>query len=161
MRRILMLHKKQPVFLSQNNSGFTLVELLVASGLLIIVVTGLLLSYIRALELNEISRNSSIAVQAGRTRMDTIKNTAFDQVKATYNNVTFNIGGLNGKGISYVDDTNPKLLKITIPISWKQKNGRLFGEDADLDGVLDAGEDKNANGLLSSPVEIVDYLFER
>jgi Tfp pilus assembly protein PilV len=153
--------KKNPIRLNQTNAGMTMVELLVASGLLVIIVTGLLLSYIRALELNEISRNSSIAVQAGRTRMDTIKNTTFAQVKTTYNNITFNIAGLNAKGISYVDDTNPELLKITIPITWKQKNGRLFGEDADLDGVLDGGEDKNANGLLSSPVEIVDYIFQR
>lgn len=141
--------------------GLSLAELLVSTGLLILIVTGLLLSYIRALELNEISRNSSIAVQAGRTRMEQIKNTDYAQIKTTFNLVTFNITGLNGKGISYVDDTNPKLLKVTVPICWKQKNNRLIGEDADLDGALDAGEDINGNNLLSSPVEVVDYIFQR
>lgn len=142
-------------------AGFTLVELLVSSALLILAVTGVLLSYIRALELNEISKNSSLAVQSARTRMDQIKNATYSTVKGTYNNVSFSVSGLDAKGVSYVDDSVPKLLKITVPVTWKQKNGRLFGEDADLDGVLDGGEDKNGNGLLSSPVEVVDYIFDR
>jgi hypothetical protein len=37
----------------------------------------------------------------------------------------------------------------------------VYGEDKDLDGVLDAGEDLNGNGKLDAPVQIVDRIFQR
>ena len=143
-----------------SKEGFSLAELLIASAILIIAVTGILMSYLRCLELNEISRNSSLAVQAGKSRMEQIKATTFSQIKATYDNVVFNISNLNGKGVTYIDDSTSDLLVVTTSISWKLRNGRIFGEDSNLNGQLDMGEDDNGNGVLDSPVLLVTRIFQ-
>ena len=43
--------------------GMTLPELLIAATILVIAVTGILISYLRCLELNEVSQNSSLAAK--------------------------------------------------------------------------------------------------
>ena len=89
-------------------------------------------------------------------RMETIKNTPFAQIEANYDRVSFASAGLNGIGISYVDvdDADSRLLKVTIPFCFRLPNGRVIGEDKDLDAALDAGEDLDGNGRLDSVTEI-------
>ena len=140
--------------------GLSLVELMIAAAIFLVTFVGILASYLACLELSEMSKNSSIALHATKARMEAIKNTTFSQIKATYNNIPFAVTGFKGMGISYVDDTNPVLLKVTLSFSWKQPRGRTVGEDTNINGVLDAGEDKNGNGQLNSPVELVTYIFQ-
>src|SRR3989338_9446632 len=83
-------------------SGFTLVELLVASAILIITIVWILISYIRSLELAELSRNSSVAINASRSQIEQMKNTDFAQISTNFNNATFTVPGFNGIGVSYV-----------------------------------------------------------
>lgn len=141
--------------------GFTLIELLIAMAIMVITISGILMSYLRCLELNEISKNSMVALQAAASRMEQVKSTAFAQIKANFNNVPFAVTGLNAMGTSYVDDSDPELLQVVVSVSWRQKNGRLFGEDANLNGQIDAGEDGNGNGILDSPVQLMDAIFQR
>ncbi len=141
--------------------GFTLAELVVAAGILGVVVGGILVSYMRCMELNEASRNKSLAIKAARDRMETIRTTPFANLIGTYQGVSFNVTGFTGKGMSYVTALNAKNVEIVVSVSWKQKNGRVYGEDKDLDGVLDVGEDKNADGRLNSPVDISTQIFDR
>lgn len=140
-------------------AGFTLVELLVASFILAIVIIGMLVSYLRCLELAELSKNISRATSASRSRVEAIKNTDFDQSIATYNTVTFTSPDLNGIGVSYVTAVNPDLLKVTVTFCWRQKNRLVVGEDKNLNGIIDAGEDTNANGMLDSTVQLVNYIY--
>ena len=140
--------------------GFTLTELLIAAVIFILALTGILVSYIKCLELNEQSKNFSMAMHALESRIEEIKNTPFAQIKATYNNVTFTSANLNGIGVSVVDDTNASLLKVTVTFCWKQRNNRIIGEDANLNGQLTGGEDKNGNGLLDSPAQLVSYIAQ-
>ena len=72
----------------------------------------------------------------------------------TVNNIPQN------RGVVYVDDSNPELLKVTISVSWKQGN-TVVGEDRNLDGSLNAGEDSNGNGILDSPVELTTLIVNR
>lgn len=141
--------------------GFTLAELIVSAAILGIVIAGILVSYVRCMELNEASRNKSLALKAARDRIELIKNTAFANLVATYNNVTFDITGFTGKGVSYVTVIDSKNIKITVSVSWKQNNGRVYGEDKNLNGVLNAGEDKNGDGFLNSPVDISTVVYKR
>lgn len=141
--------------------GFTLAELMVSTGILGIVIAGILVSFIRCMELNEVSQNKSTATKAARSRMEVIKMTPYANLLATYNNVTFNVPGLNGKGVSYVTIIDAKNTQVTISVSWKQKNGRVFGEDQNINGIINAGEDANANGQLNSPVDISEIIFKR
>lgn len=139
--------------------AFTLVETLVATGVFLIATIGIMYSYLKCLELTEIGRNASIAVQAVKNEMEDIKNSNFTTLYATYNNATFTAAGINGKGVVYVDNSNPALLQVKVVFCWQQQNGRLIGEDADLDGVLDAGEDKNGNGQIDSYVQIQTNIY--
>ncbi len=143
----------------QSRSGFSLAELMVASVFLIFALMAVILGYLKCMELNDLSRNSSFAIKAVKSRMETIKNTAFNQLVPTYHNVTFTVNNLTGQGVSYVDSSDPILYKISVVYCWRQKSGRVIGEDKDLDGVLDAGEDLNGDGRISSIVELVNYVY--
>jgi len=141
--------------------GFTLIELLVASAILIAAVSGILLSYLRCLELNEVSRNSSLAVKMAQSRLEQIKAANYTDIKPNFDDVAFAITGLDGRGVSYVDDATADLLRVTVSVCWRQKNGRVFGEDINMNGQLDAGEDASGNGILDSPVQLTSRIFER
>jgi prepilin-type N-terminal cleavage/methylation domain-containing protein len=145
----------------KEGKGFTLVELLIATAILVITMTGILMSYLRCLELNEISKNTMMAVQAVNNRMEQIRSTPFTQIKANFNRISFPITGLTGRGVSYVDDTDPQLLQITVSASWRQTNGRIFGEDKNFNGLIEAGEDKNGNNMLDSTVEATAAIFQK
>jgi len=144
-------------------NAFTLMELMVAALILAIVLVGLLASYATCFNLNEIAQNTAFAVNACAKKTEEIKNFAnFDQIKTTYHDVSFPPDNLTGSGVSYVDDTNPDLLVITVTVCWRQKNGRIIGEDADLDGGFDPGEDTiTVNGMLDSVAQVVTYLARR
>ena len=144
--------------------GFTLIEVMVAAVVFILAFVGILISYLKCLELNEFAKNSSLAVSVSQSRLEKIKNIRnkpFNQIKATYNNVTFTSNELTGIGVSYIDDSNPKLLKITVTFCWQQSNRRVIGEDQNLNGQLNVNEDKNANGILDSPTTLVSYIYDR
>lgn len=151
---------KMKIKIFQDKRGFTLAELLIAAGILGIVIAGILMSYIRCMELNEASRNKSLAVKAARAKMEEIKRTDFAGLSA-FHNVAFNVTGFDGRGVSYVTVLDADNTRVRVSVSWKHKNGRVFGEDKDLDGVLDAGEDLNADGFLNSPVDITMVIFNR
>lgn len=136
-------------------------ELLVATIVFSLAFIGLLLSFVKSMELHEASRNTSYALSAVRSRIEVIKNTAFDQIVSTYDEATFTDANLNGIGVSYIDNSDPDLLEVTVSFAWIQKNGRVVGEDQDLDGVLDAGEDTDLNNVLSSPAQAVTYIYDR
>ena len=107
--------------------ALTLPELMIAAVILVLVFSSILFSYITCIELNNISRNSSIAVRALKDRLEEIKNTSdFCEIKPSYNNVTFSAAGLTGSGVSHVDDTDFNCLLVTVEFSWSQPNGRIF-----------------------------------
>lgn len=144
----------------KSSKGFTLAELLIATVVFILAFLGLLGSYLKAMELSEMSRNSSTAVLAVKNRLEQIKNTTFNQILATYNNATFNFAGINGIGVSYVSSVNPNLLLVTISFCWRQKSGLVMGEDKNLNGSV-LGEDTNGNGQIDSPVQLVTYIYNK
>jgi len=52
------------------------------------------------------------------------------------------------------------LLQATVSVCWRQKN-RVIGEDKNLNGALDAGEDANGNKIIDSPVELTTLIVNR
>ncbi|MFH1360306.1 MAG: hypothetical protein ABIJ41_04625 [Candidatus Omnitrophota bacterium] len=151
----LLLSKRKKL---ADNKGLTLPELMVSAGILVLVIGGILFSYITCLDLSQFARNSSLAVRSSKARMEKIKNTPFAQIKANYDGVTFTATGLNGIGVSYVDDSNANLLLITTSFCWRQPNGRIIGEDLNLDGQY-LGEDVNGNEMLDSIVQLTSYIY--
>ncbi|MFA5089165.1 MAG: prepilin-type N-terminal cleavage/methylation domain-containing protein [Candidatus Omnitrophota bacterium] len=159
MKRVLIKHEAKKI-LKISSKGFTLVEVIISAAVLLLTFVGILTSYIRCLELTELSRNTSIAVNAARSRMEDIKNTQFGQIASDYHNVTFTASGLTGIGVTYVDSSNPDLLRVTAVFCWRQSNGRVIGEDINLNGQVNSGEDQNGNGLLDSSVRLVSNIYE-
>ena len=55
-----------------------------------------------------------------------------------------------------------RLLEVLISISWRQPDGRVFGEDTNLDGIWNATtEDPNNNGRYDSPAQLRVLLSEK
>lgn len=158
-----MLMHGQKIFFKFRSAarGFTLVELIISAAIMAAVVAGILVSYIRCMELNEASQNKSMALKAARSRMEAIKGSDYDNLLANYHGVTFNVTGFVGKGVSYVTVLDAKNTRVIVSVSWRQKNGRVYGEDKNLNGVLNGGEDGNADNMLNSPVDITTRIYKR
>ncbi len=103
-----------------------MVELIVATAVFLIALTGILYSYMKCLELQDLGRNTSLATAAVKNEMETIKDTSYSAIFTTYNNATFTAPGINGTGTVYVNNSNPNLLVIEVVFSWKQPNGRVI-----------------------------------
>lgn len=142
-----------------NNNAFSLPELLIATLIFTFTFAGVILVFIRCIELAEMARNSSAAVNACKSQIASIENTDFVDILTDYNNTTFTTAGVNGIGVTYVSSVSANLLRVTAVFCWREKNGRLMGEDANLNGALNGGEDANSNGVLDSPVELTTYVY--
>ncbi len=140
-------------------SGLTLVEVIIATAVFLTAAVGILYSFAKCLELNELGRGTTVAIQSMKNKMETIKSSDFSQIYTTFNNTTFLITGLNGIGVVYVDNSNAHLLEVRVVFCWRLPNGRVIGEDLNLNGVLDTGEDKNGNGEIDSYAQMVTRIY--
>lgn len=148
--------------------GFTLVELLIATGILAVVLTGLIMLFIRCSVLANLTHNKTVAMSEVQSLMEVIREHSFDDIVTDYayggSLNPFDLEQLNGKGVIYIDSSNAELLRIEIVVSWENKFGRIIGEDLDLDGVLDSGspgEDINGDSKISSIATVVSLLAKR
>jgi len=148
------------------SEGFSLVEMLLVVGILAVVITGLMRLFIHCSVLSEMSGNKTLVLGEAQATMEEIRDHDYNSIVTDYSlggdpGNTFDLTHLNGKGIIYIDSTNADLLEIKIVVSWENKYNRVIGEDANLNGVLDAGEDLNTSGELDSIATIVSYIARR
>ena len=54
-----------------------------------------------------------------------------------------------------------RVLEVFTTAAWRHYDGRSFGEDRNLNGTLDAGEDLNNNSRLDSPVQLRAFLSDK
>ena len=97
-------------------------------------------------------------------KMEEIRDAQLSTVYATYNGVNFEpagFGSSEAEGNVYIDNTNPDLLEVCVSVSWRGRSNKIIGEDLNLNGALDAGEDLNGDGRLTSPAEIVTLIGQR
>ena len=146
--------------------GFTLVEVLVTTAIISTVTIMLLRLFVYCSSLAEMAGNMTAAMTKAEDKMEEIKNYTYSSIAADYASGgavgnTFNLSSPTGKGVIYIDSSNANLLEITIDVSWRNKDSRIMGEDADLDGAIDTGEDVNGNGQLDSVVKIVSKIAQR
>lgn len=161
-----------------NENGFTLSEIMVAALVLVTILVGLLASYVTCLDFNETTRNTTLALNAAQQKLEEMKDYSFSLLCTDYNSTTFTLdvmptGESQGRVYVFVDSSPTGLnscsgaydctcdydtLRVVISVCWRQKSGRVMGEDKDLDGVLDTGEDKNNNSVIDSPAMLTSYL---
>jgi len=158
-----------------SNKGFTLTEVLVAVAILAFSLCGILLTYINMFIWSDLSRDFTLATNAVQAKMEEVEKAGFSCLDTSHCNgcncpsltscpsfrdgCTFDITGFagsNAKGVISVAATDyPDLMRVRIVASFKSRN-RVIGEDNNLNGVLDAGEDISpANTRLDSPIEMV------
>lgn len=148
-------------------AGFILVEVLFSIGVLAFVVVGILQLFIYCSGLTEIARLTTFAVSEAQGKLAEIRNHNFNNIVADYGpggpENTFNLTQLTGTGAIYIDNTNPQLLEIEIVLSWQTKGGRIIGEDTNLNGAFDVGEDAigTPNGKLDSPTSLISLIALR
>jgi type II secretory pathway pseudopilin PulG len=148
-----------------NHSGFTLVEVMFVTGIMVFVLVSMLSLFIHTTVLAEMSGNKTLAVAAAQTRIEEIRRHNYDYIAVDYASGgtpgdTFEPAGLDGIGLVTIGG-DAELRSIDVRVFWRDRYDRIVGEDLDLDGVLDSGEDKNGNGALDSPVRIQTLLTRR
>lgn len=141
--------------------GFTLSEVILAVAILAFALCAILTTYISCLTLVATSKNINSATNAALGLIEQIRADSFTQIIDDYVGLNFTVNDISSsRGVVYIDDTNPDLLEATVSVCWRQ-GSKIIGEDADLDGVLDAGEDANGNGIIDSPVELTTLIANR
>lgn len=140
-------------------SAFTLIELLVASFVIATVLVGMMRVMIYCASLSEVARHLTAAVTAGQDKLEEIRNHNYNNIAVDYasggtpgNKIT--LTQPTGKGRITVNAANANLLQVDVVVCWKEKDNRIIGEDLDLDGDLDVGEDVNGNNALDSMVHL-------
>ena len=158
---------------SNNDQGFTLVELLLATMILVIFLTGFVQVFFRSKVLAELTRNKTAAMSEAIGKMEEIRISDFSTIITTYDNKTFTLPQLDanrkgGNGYIYVTTIAAnELLEVEIVITWWEKVerraifDRIIGEDVNRNGVFDAGEDEDGNGKMSSMVTLVSLIAKR
>lgn len=148
--------------------GFTLLEVMIATAILVIAISGLLATFAGLSSLNENSKKLTLATTSTHDKMEEIRDflnsNGLTDTYSTYNGQAFDPDGFRAneaKGAVSIDNTNPDYLEISVSVSWTERTNKIVGEDADLDGVLDGGEDSNSDGRLSSPAELVTIMVNR
>jgi len=159
------------------NRGFSLAEILLAVAILAFALCGILAMHTTCLVLMATSKNVNIATNAAQGLIEEIRSAPFAQIEdgsleindqpfveisSNLYRCKFPVDVLpSNMVVVYVDVTNPELLEVTISVCWEQGN-RIIGEDTNLNGVLDAGEDKSPyNQIIDSPVELVTRIANR
>ena len=93
--------------------------------------------------------------------MEEIRTSAFTRIVDDYSGVNFLVNALpQSRGVVYINDDNSELLEVTIVVCWRQGD-RVIGADKNLNGLLDAGEQDNGDGIIDSPVQLVTRIANR
>jgi prepilin-type N-terminal cleavage/methylation domain-containing protein len=147
-----------------NEKAFTLIEVLLAAAILAVCLSGLLMAYVDLLIFTDLSRDMTLATNAAQAKMEEIRNMNFSSL-AALDGTNFTITGFNSTkalGVIEVADTSyDDLKRVRLAVSFKSRN-RVIGEDQNLNGVWNSGEDfsgySNGTGKLNSPVEAVTLI---
>lgn len=154
--------------------GMTLVEVLVSTAVLVAGGGALLLGMHYTMAHSDYLNHAQIAIQAAQGELERLTSETFGTLAtgAAYNgarqngqivainNPTELPGGALGVQIKAFPAGTPfataTLLDLSVAACWTSR-GRRVGEDQSLpncNGVLDPGEDANANGWLDSPAMV-------
>jgi len=151
----------------KSKSGYTLLELIIGIAVFVTVVIAISYAFLRGLALNESARNLNQAMYALQQKTEEIKNfktqASLEEMRLAYDNQTFQLTNFqtNRASIEILNVAGipiGQLYRLSVQVSWQDKAGHIIGEDLNLDGVLNVGEDVNGNGRLDSPAQVFTFL---
>ena len=152
-----------------NKRGLTLLEVLISILIISSAIVVMFTVYPNLFEGVNLSLQKMQAWEIVKRQIETLKSTDF----ATLFAVSYDpLGGVpiangfvtaglaNSRGVFYVERMRDAggsvltdLLNLEVVVCFRVGR-RIIGEDQDLDGVLDSGEDQNNDNKISSPVTL-------
>ncbi len=153
----------------KSKTGFTLTELMLAMAIFAIAIIGIYSMYNASVALIDMAGTLTQMINAADFKLESLYDVADFASLDNYNSQSFNLPefGFNSiavsgaTGVYIITPLNDDLKRATVVISYKIKGNRIIGEDANLNGLLDAGEDLNGDSRLSSPVELSTIIARR
>lgn len=159
----------------KKTEGFTYTEVIMTLPVVLLSILAAIGTLLGSMQYNDLAQAKTKAMNLAIYRIEEIKSKAttdtlnFQTVMTAYHNVRYpsapptqeQINILYGLGItvptdieaiSTVTKIEEDLMDVTVTVFYRSKNGRMVGEDKNLNNVLDAGEDSNNNGALDSPI---------
>lgn len=128
--------------------GLTLLEVLVAIVVLVIAVCGLYMSYLNSLVLEDLTRQSTIASDFARQKLEQIQSSGdFSDIFESNLNATFDVPGLKR-----IDDTVP-VGKVLFPVV-----GTALHEDT-TDSDWNMPRDLNGDKKIDANDHTTDYML--
>ena len=124
------LRTRLAVLTASGPKGFTLLEVMIALGILLIGAVGTLSIFGYGLRATAASKHVTAATNIARAKLEEIKNTPFDNITAAYpNGSSYDIESASlPEGttwtVSYPDGTGANPLNISLIVSWQGENGR-------------------------------------
>ncbi len=142
--------------------GFTLTELLLTMAIFAIAIVGIFSMYNASVALTDMAGSLTQMTNIAAFKLESLYDVADFSALDAFNGQSFNLAEFgfdsiaisDARGVYIISSYNNDLKRATVSISYKIKGNRVMGEDANLNGVLDAGEDLNGDNRLSSPVEL-------
>lgn len=148
--------------------GFTLVEVLIAAAILAVIIVGMIQIFIYSSTAAALAGSKTLAVVSAQNKLEEIRNYSFSLIASDYASDgvighTFIPQDIDGVGVVYVSADNPSLLVVRAVVCWRDKRGRIIGEDLNLNGSLDEGEDVlgGTDGEIDSIVSITTRIAKR
>ena len=98
-------------------------ELMVAVGILLIVISALLAAFVSCILLNESNNNLSVATNDAQYVLEEIKVQAYDQVQSFINSYnTAKFSNLNNETISFPGCTyGADITQVTVNVNWTER----------------------------------------
>lgn len=101
------------VGICRDEEGFSLLEMMIAAGVLLVAVMGLMSAYVTAMRLIGSTAEMTLASQAARKKVEEIQETAFNTIFATHNAAPdFAVNGL----VAQENDLDGFVGKIVFPV---------------------------------------------
>jgi len=148
----------------RTREAFSLIELMFSLVMLIIILVGLMYTYVVCFKLNNSSRDMTLINSALQAKLESVMDTPFDSLSSLDGN-TFTLSGFAADVavgfIDVYDSVYNDLKYVRIVACWEEGGKgtrRKIGEDINLDGILESSEDLDNDGMVDSPAEIVTLI---
>lgn len=117
--------------MKNKKGGFTLVELVIAMGILAFVLMTFMALFIYTSVAGKIAGNKTLAVAAAQNKIEEIRNQTFDNIATMYSSAgtpgnTFTPAHLNGVGTVSIDSSTADIVTIQVSVSWTDKYNRAM-----------------------------------
>jgi prepilin-type N-terminal cleavage/methylation domain-containing protein len=101
-----------------SRKAFTLIELLIAIVILLVVITGTLLTYLSCVVLNDSGHNLTVAVNDAQTVLEQVKSLAYNQI-AAYTPPVFT--NLTDENVALSKAIGSQMATIIVTVSWVER----------------------------------------